>query len=207
MNPQCPLLGQLWKETPFVFTAAGENGVNPTLLMPQVRKGWEAGVEGEPVCCRLYQPGPCWSPWNGYVTVCSSATPSQGWLQFCLQQLDWLVCHVCVPLDQLWNGPKPGESLSHKDYPFSSAPGLRVWWVNFLFISLHFVVLLFCFLSLCIAASGLHEGCWVCMHFNKQSIKMLLIQWFRGFFAETPTAKEFPGLKEVYSLSSSSWLA
>lgn len=98
--------------------------------------------------------------------VCSSVTPSRSWLQFCLQQLRGLACPVCVPLDQLWNGPRPRLSLTHKDI-LCPLPRLRVWWVNFLFASLCFFVFRFVFLSLCIAASGLHEGCWVCMHFNK----------------------------------------
>lgn len=137
--PTVPLLGQLWKETPFVFMAAGENGVNPTLLMSQARPGWEADVEDSPSAAGA----PGWTlrlPWNGHVTACSSATPIQGWLQFCLQQLYWLVCHICVPLDQLWNSPKPGASLSHKDI-LSLLPLVSVWWVNFLFASLCF----FCF--------------------------------------------------------------
>lgn len=46
--------------------AAGENGVNPTCLMPQESKGWKLVWGNEkPICCRLHQPGPCLTPWNG----------------------------------------------------------------------------------------------------------------------------------------------
>lgn len=93
---------------------------------------------------RVHQAGPCGLPWNGHVTACSSATPIQGCLQFCLQQLYWLLCHICVPLDQLWNSPKPGASLSHKDI-LSLLPLVSVWWVNILFASLCFFVFLFLF--------------------------------------------------------------
>lgn len=89
----------------------------------------------------------------GLASVLPAATP-------------WTRLSLCVPLDQLWNGPRPRLSLSHKDI-LCPLPRLRVWWVNFLFASLCFFVFRFVFLSLCIAASGLHEGCWVCMHFNK----------------------------------------
>lgn len=162
-NPRCPLLGRLWKGTPFVCMAAGENGVNPTLLMPRPRKGWEAGVEGQPVCCRLHQPGPCWLPWNGLLAPLQHPAEA-GFSSACSNDVDSFVLSV-----SLWIGCGMVQSqgfLWVTKTSFLLCPGLRVWWVNFLFTSLCFF-LLFCFLSLCIAASGLHEGCWVCVHFNK----------------------------------------
>lgn len=99
------------------FMAAGENGVDPTRLMPQESKGWKPVWRNEePVCCRLHQPGPCLTPRNGTtMSPLAPCHPAWGWLQFCLRQLCWLICQACVPLDWLWNGPKPGASLNHEE--------------------------------------------------------------------------------------------
>lgn len=53
--------------------------------------------------------------------------------------------------------------------PFSSDSLVSEFdgWTSSLFVCFFFLFYLFIFLSLCIAASGLHENCWVCMHFNK----------------------------------------
>lgn len=57
---------------------------------------------------------------------------------------------------------EPQRNPSSSDSRVSEFDG---WTSSSLFV-LFFVCLLF-FKSLCIAASGLHEDCWVCMHFNK----------------------------------------
>lgn len=84
------------------------------------------------------------SEWDDYVTACS-LSPSWGWLQFCLRQLCWLICQACVPLDWLWNGPKPGASLNHEEilslltlWSQSLMGGLLRFFFPFCFICLFF---------------------------------------------------------------------
>lgn len=149
------------------FMAAGENGVNPTYLMPQESKGWKLVWGNEAlVCCRLHQPGSCLTPRHGTtVSLLAPCHPAEaGFSSACGSYADsfvrsvslWIGCGMVQSQGLLW--------IVKKSFLFWLS-GLRVWWVDF--FSFFFLFVLFIFLSLCIAASGLHENCWVCMHFNK----------------------------------------
>lgn len=129
----------------------------------------EQGRNEEPVCCRLHQPGPCLTPRNG--TTMSPLAPCHpaeaGFSSACGSYADssvrpvslWIGCGMVQSLGLLW--------IMKKSFLFLLS-GLRVWWVDFFaFFFFLFVLFVYFFLPLCIAASGLHENCWVCKHFNK----------------------------------------
>lgn len=129
----------------------------------------------------------------GLASVLPAATP-------------WTRLSLCVPLDQLWNGPKPRLSWVTKTSfvlcPVSEFDGwtscsLRFAFLCFVLFSYHCVLQLLVYMRVVEFVCTLISSLLKCIWSNN----------FLGFFAETPSAKEFPGLKEVYSLSSSSWLA
>lgn len=169
LNRHCPLWATMERNTTR-FMAAGENGVNPTCLMPQESKGWKLVWGNEkPICCRLHQPGPCLTPRNGTtVSPLAPCHPAEaGFSSACGSYVHssvrsvslWIGCGMVQSQGLLW--------IMKKSFLFwlsglkSLMGGLPLRF--FLFVC--FICLFF--LSLCIAASGLHENCWVCMHFNK----------------------------------------
>lgn len=112
-----------------------------------------------PVCCLGMTVSPLAPPPHpaqaGFSSACSNDVDD-----FVMPVSLWTGCRTVQGQGLLWT--------TKKSFLFWLS-GLRVWWVDFLFallFVLFFVCLLF-FKSLCIAASGLHEDCWVCMHFNK----------------------------------------
>lgn len=131
------------------FMAAGENGVNPTCLMPQESKGWKLvwGNE-ELVCCRLHQPGPCLMPRRGTtVSPLAPCHPAEaGFSSACSSYAEsfvrsvslWIGCGMVQSQGLLW--------IIKKSFLFWLS-GLRVWWVDFFafffpfcFICLFFII-------------------------------------------------------------------
>lgn len=105
------------RNTIHFFMAAGENGVNPTLLMPQARQGWEAGVEGWPVGSRL---GPV-----GCLGMATVQHPAKaGFSSACSNYVDSL-SHLC-PFGSVMERSKARGFFESQRYPFASVPGLRV---------------------------------------------------------------------------------
>lgn len=138
--------------------------------------------------------------------VCSSVTPSRGWLQFCLQQLRglacpsvslWISCGMVQSQGFLWVTKTSFVLCPVSEFDGWTSCSLRFAFLCFVLFSDHCVLQLLVYMRVVEFVCTLISSLLKCIWFNN----------FLGFFAETPSAKEFPGLKEVYSLSSSSWLA
>lgn len=149
-----------------LFSARRETGFMLWLLesmeLTQHLWCWAVGgprVQRAPVpvdCTRL---GPLLS--NGPITIVFPPT-EPGWSQFCLEQPCWFACNFFV----LWSScglVQIQAILWATKNPFSGDSwGLEFdGWTSF--FTLWFII----------AASGLRKDCWVCLHFNKYSIKML----------------------------------
>ena len=115
---------------------------------------------------------------NGPVTTVSSPPSEAGLSSACSNHADLLVtslsCRISCGLVQiqviLWVTKHP-PSVDSWVLEFD-------WWTSF---SLDV-------LSLYIAASGLQKDCWVCLHFNKYSIKMLWCVWIAWLLGDPSTS-------------------